>query len=79
MSSAIHIKTKVLPGKKVQVFSGSLIEGQPVDVFVVMPVSPHQKRKSVLQLLESTSAPNVFSTSEEVEAYIREERDSWDH
>lgn len=79
MDSAIHIKTKVLPGKKIQVFSGSLVEGQTVDVFVVSSTSSHTKRKSVLQLLETTSAPNVFSTSEEVDAYMLRERESWEH
>ena len=78
MGSAIHIKTRVLPGKKIEVSSGNLEEGQPVDVFVIIPARPHIRRKSVLQMLNSTPAPGVFASPDEVDEYIRKERDSWD-
>lgn len=78
MDSTIHIKTRVLPGKKIQISSGSLVEGQPVDVFVVIPTTPHGRRRSVLQMLTSASPPGVFTTADEVDERIQEERDSWD-
>ena len=78
MSSAIHIKTRVLPGKKIQVSSRSLVEGQPVDVFVISPPSRLSRRRSVLQMLKSTPAPGLFRTADEADACILRERDSWE-
>ena len=78
MSSAIHIKTRVLPGKRIQVSSGNLVEGQPVDVFVVVSAPSHARHRSVLQMLKSTPAPGVYTTSDEVDEHIRKERDSWE-
>ena len=78
MGSAIHIKTRVLRGKKIQVSSGNLVEGQPVDVFVIMPVSTCAQHRSVLQMLKSSPAPGVFTTPEEIDEHVQKERDSWD-
>lgn len=78
MDSAIHIKTKVLPGKRIQVSAGNLVEGESVDVFVVVPPRPSRRRRSVRQLLRSKPAPGVFTSSDEVDTHIRKERDSWE-
>jgi hypothetical protein len=78
MSSAIHIKTRVLPGKKIQIASDDLVEGQAVDVFVITSERPKRPRTNVLELLRSTPAPGVFATPDEVDEYIERERDSWD-
>ena len=78
MGSTIHIKTKVLPGKKIQISSGSLVEGQPVDVFVVTSAPSHRRHRSVLKMLKSGAPPGIFTTVDEVDDRIREERDSWD-
>lgn len=78
MDSTIHIKTRVLPGKKIQISSGSLVEGQPVDVFVVTSVPSHRRHRSVLKMLKSGTPPGVFTTADEVDERIQEERDSWD-
>ncbi len=37
MEAALHIKTKVLPGKKIEVTAPDLIEGEAVEIFVVFP------------------------------------------
>ena len=77
MGSAIHVRTKVRRGKKVQIVARSLAEGQPVDVFVV-PARPSAEHRTVLAMLQSTPAPGLFTDAAEVDRYLREERDQWD-
>lgn len=78
MESALRIKTKVLPGKKIEITSPDLVEGDSVEVLVVLPAKSAKRRRSVLDLLKSTPAPGVFKTAAEVDKYLQEERDSWD-
>ena len=77
MGSAIHIRTRVRRGKKVQIVARGLAEGQPVDVFVV-PARPSTQHRTVLAMLQSTPAPGVFTSAAEVDRYLRGERDEWD-
>ena len=39
MQSVLHITTKVLPGNRIEVQLSSLLEGEEVEVFVVLPQS----------------------------------------
>jgi hypothetical protein len=38
-----------------------------------------QERLSVLEILKDWPGQRLFKTSAEADAYLREERDSWDH
>ena len=78
MESAMHIKTKVLPGKKIEVTSPSLTEGEQVEVIIVFPSKSHGRRRSVLELLEAIAPPQVFKTAEDADRYLEGERESWD-
>ena len=78
MESALRIKTKVLPGKRIEIVSSELVEGDSVEVLVVLPAKRRSRRRSVLDLLKSTPAPGAFKSAEEVDKYLQEERDSWD-
>jgi len=78
MESALHIKTKVLPGKKIEIAAPDLIEGEAVEVFVVMPKRRGRRRRTVLDMIEDKEFPKARRTAEEIDRYIQEERDSWD-
>jgi hypothetical protein len=78
MESAMHIKTKVLPGKKIEVTSPSLTEGEQVEVIIVFPSMPHPDRRSVLDLLNAVPPPRIFATAEDADRYLEGERESWD-
>ncbi len=41
-------------------------------------LSPKPARRSMLDLLEDWPGGQLFKTSAEADAYLREERDSWD-
>ena len=78
MDAALHIKTRVLPGQKIEVTAPELVEGEPVEVIVVFPGPGRRGRRSVMDIIESGTLPRTGRSAEEVDRYIREERDSWD-
>ena len=75
----VRIKTIILPGGKIEISSPDLIAGQHATVIV--KVEEEQPEK--LTIDEHLARANyqggaLFKTAEEVDAYIREERDSWE-
>ena len=81
MQSAIHLKTKILPGRKIELELPQATEGEDVDVFVIMP-SPKQSqsRPSVIDILDEIHRrrPHGRST-EEIDRELQAERDAWDN
>lgn len=77
MQVALHIKTEVLPGNKIEITEPNLIVGDSVDVFLIVDESSKNNRKSVLDIINQVSEQRLFKTSEEVDQYLQEERNSW--
>ncbi len=77
MQSALHLTTRVLPGNRIEVAVPELKVGDPVDVFLVPRPAPTLSGDSVLEIIESLGGHRLFSTTEEVDRHIREERDAW--
>jgi len=79
MQSALHISTRVLPGGKIEIDAPGLVEGQAVEVIVVVPSSADPLGKPALDLIASLPpGPRSCPTWEEFERAFQEERDSWD-
>lgn len=76
MPNTLHIKTTVQPGGKVEFASPELEAGQTVDVVVTPSSSP--PRRSVVDILAEAPGHLVFKTTEDVAAYLKEEKESWD-
>lgn len=76
MQKALHIRTTVLPGGKIEIVDQDLTEGETVDV-VVTP-SATTPRRSALDILAEAPGQRLFKTGKEVDDYIKEERASWD-
>ena len=74
MQRALHMRTTVLPGGKVEIVSQELQVGEDVDV-VVSPASSGQR--SAVEILNEAPGGLVFKTAANVEAYLREEKGSW--
>ena len=79
MQSAIKITTTVQQDGKVEVSSPELKPGDVVEVIVLTSVKDEKGRKSALDILAEAPGHRIFKSAENVDAYIREERDSWDH
>jgi hypothetical protein len=78
MQAAVYFKTTILPGGKVEVTHSELPPGAPVDVIVLLPELPLATRRSALDILAEAPGQQMFKTVEEVDGYLRAERDSWD-
>ena len=76
MQKALHIKTTVQPGGKVEITSPELEDGQTVDVVVLHESSV--KGRSIMEILNSGPEHRLFQTAEEVKAYLAEEKALWD-
>ena len=76
MQKALHLKTTVLPGGKIEIVDQSLPVGESVDVVVSQPVD--SAGRSAVDILAEAPGHLLFKTAEEVASYLKEERDSWD-
>ena len=74
----MRIRTKVLPGSKIEITSVSLVEGEQVDVIIVLPTKSRRRRRKVWDVLMTTSPPHLFKTADDVDRYLEKERASWD-
>ena len=79
LRAALHVTTRVLPGNKIEITAPELVEGQAVEVFLVLPRAAGAPRRSLLEFIESLPpGPRSAPTWEEFERQFQEERDSWD-
>jgi hypothetical protein len=79
MEAAIRLRGMVKPGGRLELADSNLPVGESVDVIVIVPESPDPDRLSVTEVLASAPGGLAFRTAEEVDAYVRAERDSWEH
>jgi hypothetical protein len=78
MQPAMHLKTTILPGGKIELNNLTVPVGEWVDVFVLFPKFPTTKRRSALDILAESPGQRLFKTAEEVDTHIKEERNSWE-
>jgi hypothetical protein len=78
METALRRSTWVLPGGRIEITDTELSVGRPVDVIVVVPELPSDERPSVVDVLARSPGHLAFRNADEVDTYIREEREAWD-
>lgn len=78
MAIEVRVKTVVLPGGKIEISDPELVVGEEVTVVVTSESKKPVEQRHVIDILESLPKHRIFKTAEEVDAYIREERDAWD-
>ena len=76
MQKALHIRTTVQPGGKLEIVSPELEAGQTVDVVVMHESSV--KGRSIMEILNSGPERRLFRTAEEVKEYLASEKASWE-
>jgi hypothetical protein len=76
MQQAIRQQAVVQPGGVVEVRSSELSPGAVVEVIVLVE-APRSRRRSILEF--RGAARGGFATPEEADAFIRAERDAWEH
>ncbi len=78
MQRALRMTALVQPGGKIEVTDTDLPEGQSVEVIVLLPSPPAIPRRSIVEVLAEAPGHLAFQTADEVDAYLREERDAWE-
>ena len=78
MQAALRMTALVQPGGKIEVTDTQLPTGQAVEVIVLLPSIPAMPRRSILEVLAEAPGHLAFQTANEVDAYLREERDAWE-
>ena len=73
--TALQFHTTVLPGHRIELSAPELPEGGSATVFVVLADTAPKRRLS--DILAGYAGGQLFRTGEEVDAYLREERDAW--
>jgi hypothetical protein len=75
--STLQVKTRILPGGRIEIQSPGLPEGREATVQIVVEDEPPQPKKSFLENLGDYRGGQLFRSVEEVDRYIKEERESW--
>ena len=79
MQPALRITTKVLPNGKIELQLPPESAGDEVEVFIVLPEKPIVPSLSAIDIInQPREHQKIFKTSEEVDQYLRTERDSWE-
>ena len=77
MMSEVKLKTKVLPGKRIEVTDPGLVDGESVEI-TIAPYKPMEET-SILEFLNSLpEEPRLYKSPADVDRYLQQERDSWD-
>jgi hypothetical protein len=79
MRSTLHLKATVLPGGKIEITDHILPSGEVVDVIILLPPVPETIRRSAVDILAEAPGHRLFKTAAEVDDYLRQEREAWDH
>lgn len=78
MQAALHLKTTVLPGGKIEIMDQELPAGASVEVIVLLSASSASGRRSAIDILAEAPGQRLFKTAADVEAYLRHEREAWE-
>jgi hypothetical protein len=75
--ATFQIQTIVLPGHRIEVQMPDLPEGKSATVFIQIE-EPELPKRRLDEWLKDYPAGQLFRSAEEVDAYLKAERDSWD-
>lgn len=78
MQAALRITAQVQAGGKIEVVDAQLPVGTSVEVIVLLPPANVPPRRSLIDVLADAPGHLAFQTAEEVDAYLRAERDAWE-
>ncbi len=78
LGAARKIHTTVQAGGKIEVRAPDLPLGQAVEVTVRLADGPHNGRRPIVEILAECPGGLLFRASDEVDAYMNDERDSWE-
>jgi hypothetical protein len=78
MATEVRVRTIVLPGGKIEISIPELIPGKHATVVVTIEDNEPAQQPHVIDILTALPGHQLFQSAEEVDAYMHEERDSWE-
>jgi hypothetical protein len=80
MTTSIHIEATVSPDGKIEISVPQLQPGQRVHVSIQPEQAPALSTDEIhiIDLIKDQPGHRLFKSAEEVDEYLRQERDSWD-
>jgi hypothetical protein len=78
MAIEVRVKTVVLPGGKIEISTPELIPGRRVTVVVTIEGNEPIEQPHVIDIFKILPGHQLYQSAEEVDAYIREERNAWE-
>ena len=87
MSAVLHREAIVKPDGTIEIATPELQPGQHVSITIEpdqqpdmtqAPTNSVEPKRHAIDILGEMPGQRVFKTAEEVDAYLREERESWD-
>jgi len=79
MESALRLTTTVRPGGRIEVSDPELPDGACVDLIVLLAPLASAPRRSIVDVLAEAPGALLFRTPADVDDYLGEERDAWEH
>jgi hypothetical protein len=74
----LRLKATVLAEGKLEIFVPQLSIGEDVEILILLQETPISERRSALDILAEAPGQRQFKTAEQVETYLREERQAWE-
>ena len=78
MATEVRVETIVLPGGKIEISTPELIPGKHATVVVTIEDNEPTQQPHVIDILTALPGHQLFQSAEEVDAYMHEERNSWE-
>ena len=78
MQTALKLKTMVSNRGKLEISASGLPIGEAVEVIILFPISPPAPLKqSVVDILDRSPGQRIFKNAEDVDNYLKQERNAW--
>ena len=78
MAIEVHVETVVLPGGRIEIVVPRLVAGQRAIVVVTVEDQKPVEQSYVIDMLSALPGYQLFQNADEVDAYLREERNVWE-
>jgi hypothetical protein len=78
MTMPLQLQTTILPGHRIEIQAPELPEARTATVVVFVDDSPLPKRR-LRDILADYPGGQLFRSAEELDDYLRAERESWDN
>ncbi|MCS7208678.1 MAG: hypothetical protein NZ874_03820 [Fimbriimonadales bacterium] len=79
MEPVLRIRTRVLPGHRIEIYSPQLPEGAEVEVAVsALPLQPRCSLAQLMRERPPSDTPQAVDSWEQYEQLLQQERDEWE-